>query len=174
MYFREIALPRGVGRRIVTRHQQILNLVRLWHDVWIKVVFLPCYSRTKLQLSSARQKHDVWTGPKKRYYISRWNYIALCVESLVRLSVDDITFCVDINYISGHKDRKGTLERIECFHSRGQHLCKFIGTKGSVCITNEFNSHRIHWELVWDTNMAAVSLFWDTNMVAVTSCENTL
>ena len=29
-------------------------------------------------------------------------------------------------------------------------------------------------ELVWDTNMAAVSLFWDTNMAAVTSCENTL
>ena len=28
--------------------------------------------------------------------------------------------------------------------------------------------------LVWDTNMAAVSLFWDTNMSAVTSCENTL
>ena len=28
--------------------------------------------------------------------------------------------------------------------------------------------------LVWDTNMAAVSLFWDTNMVAVTSCEKTL
>ena len=28
--------------------------------------------------------------------------------------------------------------------------------------------------LVWDTNMAAVSLFWDTNMAAVTSGENTL
>ena len=27
-------------------------------------------------------------------------------------------------------------------------------------------------ELVWDTNMAAVSLFWDTNMAAVASCEN--
>ena len=26
--------------------------------------------------------------------------------------------------------------------------------------------------LVWDTNMAAVSLFWDTDMVAMTSCEN--
>ena len=26
---------------------------------------------------------------------------------------------------------------------------------------------------VWDTNMAAVSLFWDTNMAAMTSCENT-
>ena len=32
---------------------------------------------------------------------------------------------------------------IECFHSRGQHLCKFVGTKESVCIRKEFNSHRI-------------------------------
>ena len=28
--------------------------------------------------------------------------------------------------------------------------------------------------LVWDTKMAAVSLFWDPNMAAVTSCENAL
>ena len=27
--------------------------------------------------------------------------------------------------------------------------------------------------MVWDTNMATVSLFWDTNMAAMTSCENT-
>ena len=32
---------------------------------------------------------------------------------------------------------------IECFHSRGQHLCRFIGTKESVCIRKEFNSQRI-------------------------------
>ena len=32
---------------------------------------------------------------------------------------------------------------IECFHSRGQHLRKFIGTKESVCIRKEFNSQRI-------------------------------
>ena len=31
---------------------------------------------------------------------------------------------------------------IERFHSRGQYLCKFIGTKESVCIRKEFNSHR--------------------------------
>ena len=31
---------------------------------------------------------------------------------------------------------------IECFHSRGQHLCKFLGTKESVYIRKEFNSHR--------------------------------
>ena len=28
--------------------------------------------------------------------------------------------------------------------------------------------------MVWDTKVAAISLFWDTNMAAVTSCENTL
>ena len=32
---------------------------------------------------------------------------------------------------------------IECFYSRGQHLCKFIGTKESLCIRKKFNSHRI-------------------------------
>ena len=31
---------------------------------------------------------------------------------------------------------------IEHFHSRGQHLCKFIGTKENVCRWKEFNSHR--------------------------------
>ena len=31
---------------------------------------------------------------------------------------------------------------IECFHSPGQHICKFIGTKESICIRKEFNSHR--------------------------------
>ena len=31
---------------------------------------------------------------------------------------------------------------IECFHSRRQHLCKFIGTKESVYIRKEFNSRR--------------------------------
>ena len=59
---------------------------------------------------------------------------------------------------------------IECFHSRGQHRCKSIGTKESVC--KEKSSTPIG--LVWDTNMAAVSLFWDINMAAVTSYENTL
>ena len=50
---------------------------------------------------------------------------------------------------------------IECFHSRGQHLCKFFGTKDSICIRKEFNSHSTglghqHGRrfIVWDTNMA--------------------
>ena len=34
----------------------------------------------------------------------------------------------------------GPLER---FHSRGQHLCKFIGAKESVYIRKEFSSLRI-------------------------------
>ena len=35
---------------------------------------------------------------------------------------------------------------IKRFHSRDQHLCKFIGTKESVYIRKEFNSHRIGLE----------------------------
>ena len=34
-------------------------------------------------------------------------------------------------------------KHVECFHSRCQHLCKFIGTKESVGLRKEFNSHRI-------------------------------
>ena len=37
---------------------------------------------------------------------------------------------------------KFSFQSIECFHSRDQHLCKFIGTKESICIRKEFNSHR--------------------------------
>ena len=31
---------------------------------------------------------------------------------------------------------------MERFHSRGQYVCKFMGTKESVCIRKELNSHR--------------------------------
>ena len=59
---------------------------------------------------------------------------------------------------------------IERFHSRGQHLWKFTGTKGSVCIRKEFNSHRICFEHQHGRRF----IVWDTNMAAVTSCENVL
>ena len=59
---------------------------------------------------------------------------------------------------------------IERFYSRGQQLCKFIGTKESVCIRKSSTPTG----LVWDTNMIAVSMSWNTNMATVTSCENTL
>ena len=58
----------------------------------------------------------------------------------------------------------------ECFHSHGQHLCKFIGTKESVCIRKEVNSHRIGL----GHQHCHRFIFWDTNMAVVTSRENTL
>ena len=61
---------------------------------------------------------------------------------------------------------------LECFHSRGQHLRKFIETKESVCIRKQFNSHRIG--LGHEHGRRFIVLIWDTNMAAVTSCENTL
>ena len=36
-----------------------------------------------------------------------------------------------------------SLLSIECFHSCGQHLCKFIESKESVCIRKELNYQRI-------------------------------
>ena len=78
-----------------------------------------------------------------------------------------LVFCKIWRYVFSAIKRH--LLRRECFHSRGQHLCKFIGTKGSVCITKEFNSQRI----VLGHQHGRRSIVWDTNMAAVTSCENT-
>ena len=43
---------------------------------------------------------------------------------------------------SSHSDVICALRYFLCFHSRGQHLRKFIRTKESVYIRKEFNSHR--------------------------------
>ena len=47
------------------------------------------------------------------------------------------------NFIMCHSNN---VYLILCFHPRGQHLSKFIGTKESVYIRKEFNSHRISLE----------------------------
>ena len=70
----------------------------------------------------------------------------------------------------GHINISKHHKKIERFHSRGQHLCKFIGTKGMVCIRKSSTPKG----LIWNINMATVSVFWDIKMAAVTSCENTL
>ena len=59
---------------------------------------------------------------------------------------------------------------IECFHLRGQHLCKFIRTKESVRIRKEFNSQKIGLGHQHGRRF----IVWDTNMAAVTSCENNI
>ena len=67
-----------------------------------------------------------------------------CCQS-IRGMTDRNVDCVMTNH-NEDKTKKwegSKLFPIECFHSRGQHLCKFIGTKESVCIRKEFNSHRI-------------------------------
>ena len=59
---------------------------------------------------------------------------------------------------------------IERIHSRGQRLCKFIGTKEIFLLKKSPTPKGF----VWSTSMAAMSLFWNTNMVAVMSCEYAL
>ena len=51
------------------------------------------------------------------------------------------------------------LSPIECFHSRGQHLYKFIGTKESVCIRKEFNSQRIIQSLIFPVIQNGICVF---------------
>ena len=76
----------------------------------------------------------------------------------------------DTNMAAVTSCERGVLEEIERFHSRGQHLCKFIGTKESIYIRKEFNSQRIF--LVHQHGRRFIVL--DTNMVALTLCENAL
>ena len=59
---------------------------------------------------------------------------------------------------------------IECFHSRGQHLCKFIVTKESVCIRKEFNSQRTGFGNQHGRRFIVLGHQYGR----VTSCENTL
>ena len=72
--------------------------------------------------------------------------------------------------------------RIERFHSRDQHLCKFIETKGSVYIRKEFNSYRIclvhqhgrrfidlehqygRRDVMWKRFIFALDLYWYGNV----------
>ena len=49
---------------------------------------------------------------------------------------DTSTKCID------REDLGRRRQGIECFHSRGQHLCKYVRTKENVCIRKEFNSQR--------------------------------
>ena len=81
-----------------------------------------------------------------------------------RVSLPNLPTMLEVQTFSGY------YPYIKLFHSRDQQLCKFIRTKEIVYIRKEFNSTG----LVWDTNMAAISLFWNTNMATVTSCENAL
>ena len=51
---------------------------------------------------------------------------------------------------------------VERFHSRGQQLCKFFGTKETCSMRKRI--------LVWNINMAAALLYWYINTADVTSC----
>ena len=59
-------------------------------------------------------------------------------------------------------------------HIQGSHAIYRVFSLTWPASMQIYWSKRNRLHKVWDTNMAAVSLFWDTNMAAVTSCENTL
>ena len=65
------------------------------------------------------------------------------------------------------------LRNVECSHSCGEHLWKFIVMNKSIYIRRELNIHRIG--LVHQhSGIAEVSLSWKITMAVVRSCEYSL
>ena len=69
------------------------------------------------------------------------NNIIPCILFDIVFARSSLSILEFLEIISGNEH--GDLVSIECFHSRGQDLFKFIGTKESGCIRKDFNSHRI-------------------------------
>ena len=55
------------------------------------------------------------------------------------------------------------LSFIECFHSRGQHLCKFMGIDESVCIRKESTSQKIGLGHQHDRRFIVLGHQWKTS-----------
>ena len=69
-------------------------------------------------------------GPCQSYFA------AICA-----VSRDLASLCKNISLLEVSKVIS-KMNKIQCFHSRGQHLCKFIESKEGVCIRKEFNFQR--------------------------------
>ena len=69
----------------------------------------------------------------KKRFDKKWLFFAFSLFTMYLFDRRLETYCPFITSQSN---------ALECFHSRGQYLCKFIGTKESVCIRKEFNSQR--------------------------------
>jgi len=104
------------------------------------------------------------------------------VYSSLLLFVYNLLICVDDEIQGRPFSIEIFVKKQSSFHSRDQQLCKFIGTKESVYIRKDFNSHRIglvhqygRQFIVFGTPMwPPFHCFWCTNMAAVPSIENAL
>ena len=76
-----------------------------------------------------------------RHPFYRWGALGnqnICVQGYTFI----VQTVINLIHDTRHHCTRRRLIHPEGFHSRGQHLCKFIGTKESICIRKEFNSHR--------------------------------
>ena len=74
-------------------------------------------------------------------YIGRYILLFSCTCARVHFSPVTVQLVKKLEKNMSLTSRE--LQTIEGFHSRGKHLCKFIGTKENVYIRKEFNSQRI-------------------------------
>ena len=90
-------------------------------------------------LSSAREPKSANNyGISKLMSFTHVVAVFVAVRSVLR---DSLLFMENQN--KGQLDHlRDTLLQVERFHSRDQLTCKLIGTKGSIYIRKELNSHR--------------------------------
>ena len=67
---------------------------------------------------------------------------------------------VDFPTAGNYDVRLAETRTIERFHSLGQHLCRFIGTKERVYIKKEFNSTRLSWTPTWPRFHCFATQIW--------------
>ena len=64
-------------------------------------------------------------------------------QACVYVNIDiDIAMATEFGHGHVLQNLQFSLQTVRTCYSRGQHLCRFMGTKESVYIRKEFNSHR--------------------------------
>ena len=76
----------------------------------------------------------LFTGMRERSIVSHFTRRSAREITYNNFGISLVVFLPNMIITTNHA--------IECFHSRGQHVCKFIVTKKNVCIRKEFNSQR--------------------------------
>ena len=121
-------------KRIVSRLDAESTLkARTWHhynDYHSRILF-----------SGSLLGRDAFRPNWYRHSTRRWQEEPLTTNEPCRVKLYHRQFALSLEK-QALTFSLNSIHLIECFHSHGQHLCKFIGTKESVCIRKECNSHR--------------------------------
>ena len=99
------------------------------------------FEPVRLKLSPVCSDLNMWPFCASLSSKRCFNYLKRSRQQQFLLERFSITFTAN-ERSQLYRVTKFSLYLKRCFHSRGQHICKFIGTKESVCIRKGCNSQR--------------------------------